>query len=178
MAVAKTESPQPACPLCKSHRWHTSLSLTVRLAARASTQTDVAGLPAGWFCVSRDWEELHKHRIRSFTPCNKRHCYNYNWTPWPETASELYRPSDRRLSAKLVPTFSDRGCHVVSVADHYCRILVSLDRSRYFFFWVAPQLYSRGWVDPVADSLLLRKSGTAENRTQTSGSVARIPWKL
>jgi hypothetical protein len=24
-------------------------------------------------------------------------------------ASELYRPSDRRLSAKLVPTFVDRG---------------------------------------------------------------------
>jgi hypothetical protein len=26
-------------------------------------------------------------------------------TPWSESASELYRPSDRRLSAKLVPTF-------------------------------------------------------------------------
>jgi hypothetical protein len=25
------------------------------------------------------------------------------------SASELYRPSDRRLSAKLVPTFADRG---------------------------------------------------------------------
>jgi hypothetical protein len=30
-------------------------------------------------------------------------------TPWPESSSELYRPSDRRLSAKLVPTFADRG---------------------------------------------------------------------
>jgi hypothetical protein len=28
-------------------------------------------------------------------------------------------------------------------------------------------------VDPVADPLLLRKSGSAENRTWTSGSVAR-----
>jgi hypothetical protein len=26
-------------------------------------------------------------------------------TPWPESASELYRLSDRSLSAKLVPTF-------------------------------------------------------------------------
>jgi hypothetical protein len=26
-------------------------------------------------------------------------------TLWPEFASELYRPSDRRLSAKFVPTF-------------------------------------------------------------------------
>jgi hypothetical protein len=30
-------------------------------------------------------------------------------TPWPQSASELYRPSDRRLSAKLVPTCADRG---------------------------------------------------------------------
>jgi hypothetical protein len=36
--------------------------------------------------------------------------------PWLESASELYRPSDRRLS-KLVPTFADRGCRVMSVAD-------------------------------------------------------------
>jgi hypothetical protein len=27
------------------------------------------------------------------------------------------RPSDRRLSAKLVPTFADRGCCVVSITD-------------------------------------------------------------
>jgi hypothetical protein len=31
---------------------------------------------------------------------------------WPESASELYQPSDSRLSAKLVPIFADRGCHV------------------------------------------------------------------
>jgi hypothetical protein len=35
-----------------------------------------------------------------------------NQTPWPESASELYRPSDLRLSVKLVPTFDDWGCHV------------------------------------------------------------------
>jgi hypothetical protein len=29
-------------------------------------------------------------------------------TPWPESPSELYQPSDRRLSAKLLPTFADR----------------------------------------------------------------------
>jgi hypothetical protein len=58
-------------------------------------------------------------------------------------------PSDRRLSAKLVSTFADSGCRVVSMTDPYDRILGFLDRSRYFFFQVAPQLYSRGWVDPV-----------------------------
>jgi hypothetical protein len=62
---------------------------------------------------------------------------------------------------------------VVSVTDPFGRILGFLDRSRYFFLQVAPQLYSRGRVDPVPDPLLLRKSGSARNRTQTSGSVAR-----
>jgi hypothetical protein len=52
--------------------------------------------------------------------------------PWSESASELYRPSDRRLSAKWLWTFTDRGCHVVGVADPYGRILGFLDRSRYF----------------------------------------------
>jgi hypothetical protein len=44
----------------------------------------------------------------------------------------------------LVPTFPDRGYHVVSVTDPYGRNLNFLDRSSYFFFQVAPQLYSRG----------------------------------
>jgi hypothetical protein len=34
-----------------------------------------------------------------------------------ESASELYRSSDRRRSAKLVPTLADRGCHVVSATS-------------------------------------------------------------
>jgi CBS-domain-containing membrane protein len=51
--------------------------------------------------------------------------------PWHESASELYLPSDPRLSAKLVSTFADRGCHVVSVTDPYGRILGFIDRSRY-----------------------------------------------
>jgi hypothetical protein len=62
-------------------------------------------------------------------------------TPWPESASKLYRPSDSRLSAKLVPSFADGVCHMVSVTGPYGRILGFLD---YFFFQVAPQLYSRG----------------------------------
>jgi hypothetical protein len=64
-------------------------------------------------------------------------------TLWPVSTSELYQPSDRRLSAKLVPTFVNRGCHVVSVTDSYSCILNFLDQNHYFFFQVAPQLYSR-----------------------------------
>jgi hypothetical protein len=73
--------------------------------------------------------------IRLFDPCLKEK------TPCPESASELYRPSYRRLSAKFVLTVANRGCPVVSVTDPYGRILGFLDRSRYFFFQVAPQLY-------------------------------------
>jgi hypothetical protein len=47
---------------------------------------------------------------------------------WSESASELYRPSDRRLSAKLVSTFADRGCRVVSVTDPYGCIIGLLDQ--------------------------------------------------
>jgi hypothetical protein len=67
-----------------------------------------------------------------------------NCSQWHESGNELYRPSDRRLSAKLVPIFADRGFHVVSVSDPYGCILGFLGRSHYFFFQVAPQLYSRG----------------------------------
>jgi hypothetical protein len=63
------------------------------------------------------------------------------------SVSELYRPSYRRLSAELEPTFADRGCRLVSVTDPYGRILGILYRTCYFSFQVAPQLYSRGWVD-------------------------------
>jgi hypothetical protein len=42
-------------------------------------------------------------------------------------------------------------CRVVSATDPYGRNLDFLDRSRYFFFHVAPQLYSWGWVDPIPD---------------------------
>jgi hypothetical protein len=65
-------------------------------------------------------------------------------TPWPYSASELYRPIDRRLSAKLVPTFAGRGCRVVSATDSHGRILGFLDRNYFYFFQVAQQLYSRG----------------------------------
>jgi hypothetical protein len=83
-------------------------------------------------------------------------------------------PAERQpLVGKVTANVCDRGCHVVSVMDPYGRTLGLLDRSRYFFFQVAPQLHSRGWVDPVPNPLLLRKSGSAENRTRTSGSVAK-----
>jgi hypothetical protein len=85
---------------------------------------------------------------------------------WPESASELYRPRDHRLLAKLVPIFADRGCQVVSVTDPYGHILGFLDRDRYFFL-------------PSSSSVVLtRLSGphsrpTTSQKMRTTGSIAR-----
>jgi hypothetical protein len=49
-----------------------------------------------------------------------------------------------RLSAKLVPTFEDIACYLVSETDLYDRILGFLDQRRYYFYRVSPQFYSRG----------------------------------
>jgi hypothetical protein len=65
------------------------------------------------------------------------------------TSYQTDPPSDRRLSAKLVPTFADRGCHVVSVTDPYGCIFGFLDQSNYFFFHVAPELYSEAEWAPL-----------------------------
>jgi hypothetical protein len=68
------------------------------------------------------------------------------------------RLSARRLSAKLVPTLADRGCRVVSATiPPQSLIFGFLDRSRYFHE-IAPQLSSRGGVDPLPVPRLLRKN--------------------
>ena len=46
------------------------------------------------------------------------------------------------------------------------------------FIQVAPQLTSRGWVDPVPDPLLFRKSGSAGNRTRDLCICSQKLWSL
>jgi hypothetical protein len=53
-----------------------------------------------------------------------------------------------------------------------------LDQSHYFSIQVAPQLSSRGWVDPVPDPLFLRKSGSTGNRTQNLWMCSQELWPL
>jgi hypothetical protein len=79
--------------------------------------------------VRRESRRLHS----AVTSC----CQAYLWTnrakciiaastkkklnSWLWSASQLYRPSDRSLLAKLVPTFADRACRVVSATDSHGR---------------------------------------------------------
>jgi hypothetical protein len=88
-------------------------------------------------------------------------------------------PTERPpLVGEVVPTFADRECCEVSATDHPVVSLGFLDRSRYYFFQVAPQLSSRGLVNPVPDPLLLRKSGSAGNRTQDLWICSQKLWPL
>jgi hypothetical protein len=83
-------------------------------------------------------------------------------------------PAERpRLVGEVSAKFANGKCHVVTVTDLYSCILGFVDRRIYLFLQLAPELYSRDWVGPVSDPLLLRKSGSAGNRSRTSGSVTR-----
>jgi hypothetical protein len=78
-------------------------------------------------------------------------------------SEQLYLPSTCRLSAKLLLTFEERICRGVSVTDAYGRIFGLLDRSRYFSFQVAPQLYS-----PSLISLVVCSVGPASRQVRSS----------
>jgi hypothetical protein len=92
-----------------------------------------------------------------------------NQTTWPQSASELYRPRNSRLSTKLVPTFVEIRCRVVRVTDPYGRIsFFFLDRSRYLLFevWTSSQTYyfSENVVEPRIESGTSgSESGNSEN---------------
>jgi hypothetical protein len=82
----------------------------------------------------------------------------------------------------LMPTFVDRGGGGVSRGQRGGTLTVVnlsfLDQSHYFFLQVAPHLCSRGRVDPVPDPLLLRNSGSADNRTRDLCDCSRKLWPL
>jgi hypothetical protein len=147
-----------------------------------STLSRMAESRSGFLWTQQCVSIITQHNIhRNYQLCDCQHlrkCFTATakqkkLTPWSESASKLYRPSYRLLSAKLMPNLWIDGAAWSAWRIPYGRILGFLDRSRYFSFQAAPQLYSRGWVDTVTDPLLLRKSGSAGNRTRTSGSAAR-----
>jgi hypothetical protein len=62
--------------------------------------------------LSMDYETSYPRRQNSsslFLHANIISWHIKKKTPWSESASELYRPSDHRLSAKWLPTFADTG---------------------------------------------------------------------
>jgi hypothetical protein len=73
-----------------------------------------------------------------------------------------------------VPTFEDRGVSRGQRGRTPTAVSLSfLDRSRYFVLQVAPQLSSKGSVDPVPDPMILRKSVVPGIEPGTSVAAAR-----
>jgi hypothetical protein len=62
---------------------------------------------------------------------------------------------------------------VVSASDSHDRILCFVDRSRYFFFQVAPQLYSEAEWTPFQTHYFLENLVASGIDPGSSGSVAR-----
>jgi hypothetical protein len=88
---------------------------------------------------------------------------------------ERTMPTERPpLVGEVVPTFADRGVAWSAQRIPTVVNLDFLDRSHYFFFQVAPQLPSRGWVDPVPDPLLFRKPGSAGSDVHAVGNMAFV----
>jgi hypothetical protein len=69
------------------------------------------------YFLQKCWQTLRRIYKCRWSQESSLHCKQNFLFPWPESASELHRQSDRRVSANLVPTFGDRGCLVVSVTE-------------------------------------------------------------
>jgi hypothetical protein len=104
---------------------------------------------------------LYKKKLRGFGPLA-----NYG----DRATAACWRSSANFLRIEGVAWSAQRIPPLVS--------LDFLDRSRYFFLQVAPQLSSRGWVDTVPDPLLLRKSGSAGNPTRELWICSQKLWPL
>jgi hypothetical protein len=105
--------------------------------------------------------------------------YRLNWT-------ELHGPSPRaNYTDRATAACRRSDCQRLRIngatwsAWRIPTALFSVSRQEpLLFYQVAPQLYSRGWVDPVPDPTTVFFSGSAGNRTRASGSVAKNSWPL
>jgi hypothetical protein len=113
-----------------------------------------------WSCILNSIELTLKLNSVAFSP-------QANYTERPplvgEVRANFLRIEGVAWSAQRIPTAVNLGF---------------VDRSRYFSIQVAPQLSSRGWVDPVPDPLLLRKSASAGNRTRDLWICSQELWPL
>jgi hypothetical protein len=74
------------------------------------------------------------------------HVIPYNSAKLKTKLNSVARVREGTILTERLPlvNYADTGCHEVSVTYPHGRILGFLYRSRYLFFQVAPQLYSRG----------------------------------
>jgi hypothetical protein len=96
-----------------------------------------------------------------------QYLYAHLQTPWLSVRRPNIPTERPPLQAKLVSTFAVRSCCMASAAiPHFRYSRFSRPETLPFFSQVAPHLSPRGWVGPVPDPLLLRKSGSVWTRTR------------
>jgi hypothetical protein len=118
--------------------------------------------------------------------CSELNCPFSQALSGPSSSNQKIKPSVALVHEQTTPTerpplvaevsakFADRWCHMVS-AMLYFRFSTP---KKLYFFQAAPQLYLLGWVDPVPDILLLRKSGSSGNRTRNLWICSQGLWSL
>jgi hypothetical protein len=125
------------CEICNKHSYRTHLSIRRFLLQEwrvtkllLATYLLQSGFLFGLFIDSEDGENMFLR--------------NLCWWHLNSVASVRKRtiPTERPplVSEVSAHFFAARECHVVSVTNPSGRILEFLDRSRYYFFQVAPQL--------------------------------------
>jgi hypothetical protein len=87
--------------------------------SKYSSTVEIAHSSISHYQGSTFYFRRYEHTSVSYQ--NNRHAYfeiylsrTTKKAPWLWSASELYRPSYRLFSAKLMPAFADRGCRKVS----------------------------------------------------------------
>jgi hypothetical protein len=102
-------------------------------------------------------------------------CWKRSFMAWvcKETIPTKRLPLVSEVSANFLRIVSRDQCNRSPLP--YSRFL---GRRNYYFFQAAPQVYLRGRVDPIPDPLLLRKSGSAGNRTWDLWICGQGLWPL
>jgi hypothetical protein len=98
---------------------------------------------------------------------------SFEWL-FVENLVEFWRWQSKVIEKKLKERI--RLCKEGFLCDLKC--FGFLYRRRQFYIQVAPQLSSRGWVDPVPAPLLLRKSGSSGNWTLDLWICSQELWSL
>jgi hypothetical protein len=147
---------------------------------RASLTASV--VPSSSIVVTLIVEALSSSETSVFTRATLRYIPKQNkqtnsmvLTPWANYTDWATATCWRNL----VPTFVDRGVSRGQRGGSPNVVNLSfLDRSRYFSFKELLIYTRKGWVDPVPDPLLLRKSGSAGNRTWDLWVSSQELWPL
>jgi hypothetical protein len=118
------------------------------------------------------WRKQFKHlRTKCFSDSL------YKNIPWPVVRKRTIPTEWPPLVGEVSANFWDRRCRVVSARIPTAVNIYFLDRSHYFL-QIAPRLSSRSWVNPVPDPILLRKPGSAGNRTRDLWICSQELWPL